>query len=70
MIVRETGLINVDGMMQENKCYKCEKMAVVTINDRNYCSIHGLEETAKIEAELIPKLERAILLGKPKQTRH
>lgn len=50
-------------MLEAKICDKCEQKATITVNDRYYCSIHGLEESARIEPELLIKIERHRILG-------
>jgi hypothetical protein len=45
-------------------CFKCVNKATVQLNGRDYCSIHGLEEQAKLEPKLLKEAEEKRILGK------
>jgi hypothetical protein len=47
--------------MAQEFCYKCDKLATVTLKGRHYCSIHAIEEQAELKDYLIKKAEEARL---------
>ena len=45
-------------------CYKCPQKATITIEGKDYCSLHGIEISAIKHPKLIVKNEERILKGK------
>jgi hypothetical protein len=63
-IVNYNELTIRDLEMPVRLCFKCVNKATVQLNGRDYCSIHGLEEQAKLEPKLLKEAEEKRILGK------